>query len=470
MRRTRNVKILATLGPASGSPEVIRQLFEAGADIFRLNMSHGSYDDVAAWHGAIRAVEQELGRPIGVLVDLQGPKLRVGKMANGVVLEEGRSFRLDLEDIEGDSNRAALPHKEIFAALEPGMALLLDDGKIRLDIASVSAGGSDTVVRVGGPLTSNKGVNVPDAILPVTALSAKDREDLDFALSLGVDWVALSFVQRAADITEAKDIIDGRAWVMAKMEKPRAMDNLEEIMEVSDAIMVARGDLGVELPIEQVPGLQKAITRAARRAGKPVVVATQMLESMIQSPSPTRAEVSDVATAVFEGADAVMLSAESAVGKYPVAAVTMMDRVAHSVEGDPQYRQIIEQAETWPEMTSADAITLAARQVAETIGAAAIVCYTTSGSTGLRASRERPEVPILVLTPNRDTARRMAIAWGIHCVETEDAHDFRDMVDRATAIAASEEFAPKGSQIVITAGVPFGTPGRTNVLRIAAVR
>ncbi len=469
MRRTRNVKVLATLGPASGSPELIRQLFEVGADVFRLNMSHGNYDDVAAWHKAIRTVEQELNRPIGILVDLQGPKLRVGKMADGVVLDEGKPFRLDLDDIEGDAARAALPHKEVFAALKPGMALLLDDGKIHLEVTGVSAGGADTVVKVGGLLTSYKGVNVPDAILPLTALSAKDREDLDFALSLGVDWVALSFVQRAADITEAKEIIDGRAWVMAKMEKPRAMDHLDEILEVSDGIMVARGDLGVELLIEQVPGLQKAITRAARRAGKPVVVATQMLESMIEAPGPTRAEVSDVATAVFEGADAVMLSAESAVGDYPVEAVTMMDRVAHSVESDPQYRAIIEQAETRPETTSADAITLAARQVAETIGVAAIICYTTSGSTGLRASRERPNVPIMVLTPSRDTARRMAIAWGVHCVETEDAHSFRDMVDRATAIAESEGIAAAGGQVIITAGVPFGTPGSTNVLRIATI-
>lgn len=469
MRRTRNVKVLATLGPASGSPEIIRQLFEAGADVFRLNMSHGSYDDVAGWHKAIRAVEQELSRPIGILVDLQGPKLRVGKMADDVVLEEGKPFRLELDDVEGDATRAALPHVEIFAALKPGMALLLDDGKIRLEVIDVSPGGADTLVKVGGPLTSNKGVNVPDAILPVTALTAKDGEDLEFALSLGVDWVALSFVQRAADITEAKEIIGDRAWVMAKMEKPRAMDHLDEIIEVCDGIMVARGDLGVELPIEQVPGLQKAITRAARRAGKPVVVATQMLESMIEAPGPTRAEVSDVATAVFEGADAVMLSAESAVGRYPVEAVAMMDRVAHSVETDPQYRSIVEQAETLPETTSADAITLAARQVAETIGVAAIVCYTISGSTGLRASRERPNVPIMVLTPSRDTARRMAIVWGVHCVETEDAHSFRDMVDRAAAIAESEGIAAPGSQIIITAGVPFGTPGSTNVLRIATI-
>ena len=469
MRRTRNVKVLATLGPASASPEMIRRLFETGADVFRLNMSHGSYDDVAGWHRAIRTVEQDLGRPIGILVDLQGPKLRVGDMADGVVLEEGSPFRLDLDVLEGYASRASLPHKEIFAALDIGMSLLLNDGKIRLEVTGISPTGADTVVKVGGPLTSQKGVNVPDAILPVTALSPKDREDLEFALSLGVDWVALSFVQRAADISEAKEIIDGRAWVMAKMEKPRAMDYLDEIIEVSDAIMVARGDLGVELPIEQVPGLQKAITRAARRAGKPVVVATQMLESMIEAPTPTRAEVTDVATAVFEGADAVMLSAESAVGRYPIEAVTMMDRVAHSVETDPQYRNIIEQAETRPETTSADAIMYAAHQVAETIGAAAIVCYTTSGSTGLRASRERPHVPIMVLTPSRDTARRLAIAWGVHCVETEDANSFRDMVDRATAIAGSEGLAPVGSQIIITAGVPFGTPGSTNVLRIATV-
>lgn len=469
MRRTRNVKVLATLGPASGSPEMIRAMFEAGADVFRLNMSHGVYDDVAAWHKAIRTVEQDLGRPIGVLVDLQGPKLRVGAMADDTILEEGKPFRLDLDDVTGDSARAALPHKEIFAALEPGMALLLDDGKISLEVSDVSATGADTIVKIGGLLTSNKGVNVPDAILPMTALSAKDREDLDFGLSLGVDWVALSFVQRAADIAEARDIIGDRAWIMAKMEKPRAMQHLHEIIEVSDGIMVARGDLGVELPIEQVPGLQKAITRAARRAGKPVVVATQMLESMIEAPGPTRAEVSDVATAVFEGADAVMLSAESAVGHYPLEAVTMMDRVAHSVETDPQYRSIIERAETRPETTSADAITLAARQVAETIGAAAIICYTGSGSTGLRASRERPNVPIMVLTPSSDTARRMAIAWGVHCVETEDTHSFRDMVDRATSLAESEGIAPAGSQVIITAGVPFGTPGSTNILRIATL-
>jgi pyruvate kinase len=312
-------------------------------------------------------------------------------------------------------------------------------------------------------------VNVPDVALPVPALSPKDRRDLDFAMTLDVDWVALSFVQRPDDVAETKKIVAGRAAVMAKIEKPRALDFLDEIIEVADGIMVARGDLGVELPIEQVPGIQKAITRAARIAGKPVVVATQMLESMIEAPVPTRAEVSDVANAVFEGADAVMLSGESAAGAHPLESVEMMDRVARSVESDPQFRDAIDAGRTDPETTSADAITLAARQVAETLKAAAIVCYTASGSTGLRASRERPKVPILVLTPVVQTARRLALAWGVHCVETEDTTSFLDMVIRASRVAETEEFAKVGDRLVITAGVPFGTPGRTNILRIATV-
>lgn len=469
MRRNRNVKVLATLGPTSSNDKTIRKLFEAGADVFRLNMSHGTHEEVEAIHKAIRSVELDLGRPIGILADLQGPKLRIGDMEQDVVIEEGNNFQLVLSNIMGDVNRATLPHKEVFEALKPDMLLLLDDGKIRLKVVSTKTDIIDTLVLVGGVLSSNKGVSVPDAILPLSSLTKKDKKDLEFCLGLGVDWVALSFVQRAADIIETKKIIGGRAWVMAKLEKPRAMEHLDEIISVSDGIMVARGDLGVELPIEQVPGLQKSITRAARRAGKPVVIATQMLESMIKAASPTRAEISDVATAVFEGADAVMLSAESAIGNYPIAAVSMMDRVAKSVESDPQYRSIIERDETRPETTSADAITLAARQVAETIDAAAIICYTNSGSTGLRASRERPNVPIMVLTPSQDTARRMALAWGVHCVVTDDVHSFQEMVEHATVIAINECFAVLNNQVIITAGVPFGSPGNTNVLRIATI-
>ncbi|MBS28905.1 MAG: pyruvate kinase [Alphaproteobacteria bacterium] len=469
MRRVRNVKVLATLGPSSASEEMIRALFEAGADAFRLNMSHGSHKDVRAMYDRIRSVEQELGRPICILVDLQGPKLRVGEVAPDTVLEEGASFRLELKHSPGDASGAELPHKEIFEAIEPGTSLLLDDGKVHLEVVESGKDYADTRVIVGGPLSSNKGVNVPDVTLPVPALSPKDRRDLDFAMSLDVDWVALSFVQRPDDVAETKKIVAGRAAVMAKIEKPRALAYLDEIVDIADGLMVARGDLGVELPVEQVPGIQKAITRAARHAGKPVVVATQMLESMIDAPVPTRAEVSDVANAVFEGADAVMLSGESAIGDYPVEAVAMMDRVAQSVEADEQFRTAINAGRIEPETTSADAITLAARQVAETLNAAAIVCYTGSGSTGLRASRERPEVPILVLTPFVETARRLALAWGVHCVETEDATSFLDMVIRASRVAESEEFAKTGDRLVITAGVPFGTPGRTNILRIATV-
>lgn len=469
MHRMRNVKVLATLGPASSTKEKIRELFEAGADAFRLNMSHGTHEGVREMYERIRIVEAELGRPICVLADLQGPKLRVGEVAPGSQLVEGASFRLSLKHGPGDSKAAELPHKEIFEAIEVGATLLLDDGKLRLEVVEAGKDYAETRVMVGGPLSSNKGVNVPDAILPLPALTPKDRRDLDFALTLDVDWVALSFVQRPADVAEVKKIVAGRAFVMAKIEKPRALDQLDEIIEVADGIMVARGDLGVELPIEQVPGIQKSITRAGRRAGKPVVVATQMLESMIDAPVPTRAEVSDVANAVFEGADAVMLSGESAVGDYPVEAVAMMDRVAQSVEHDAQFREAIDAGRIEPETTTADAITLAARQVAETLKAAAIICYTASGSTGLRASRERPNVPILVLTPVTQTARRLAIAWGVHCVQTEDASSFLDMVIRASRVAEGEGFAVTGDRLVITAGVPFGSPGRTNILRIATV-
>jgi pyruvate kinase len=470
MRRRRRVKILATLGPASSSPERIRQLFLAGADVFRLNMSHGSHAEVRRYHAAIRRIEGEIGRPIGILVDLQGPKLRIGELEGGeVTLKTGGHFRLDLDPKPGNRRRAPLPHREVFDALQPGTRILLDDGKIALHVEEAGPDHADMVVDVGGVLKQKKGVNVPNARLPLTALSAKDRSDLEFAANLGVDWVAFSFIQRVEDVAEGRKLLAGRAALMAKIEKPSAVDELDAILELSDGIMVARGDLGVELPVELVPSLQKRITRIARNAGKPVVIATQMLESMITNPMPTRAEVSDVATAVYDGADAVMLSAESAAGQYPVEAVAMMNRTAEAVEADPNYRALIEAQHAGPEPTAADAISLAAREVAETVRAAAIVCYTSSGSTGLRAARERPPVPVLALTPNIETGRRLALVWGLHCVHTEDAQDIQDMVDRACAVAAGEDFAQGGDRVVITAGVPFGTPGATNLLRIAWV-
>ncbi len=468
MRRRRNAKIIATLGPASSNAAAIKALFEAGADVFRLNFSHGTQDDHKARYGIIRELERAAGRPIGVLLDLQGPKLRVGDIAESEAeLSAGQRFRLDLDPLPGDKVRAPLPHPEVFAALEPGMALLLDDGKLRLQVESCGPDYAETIVLAGGPLKDHKGVNVPGAVLPISPLTKKDRADLRFGLDLGVDWVALSFVQRPEDLAEPRRLIAGRAALMTKVEKPAALERLTELVEASDAVMAARGDLGVEMPAEEVPGRQKDIIRACRLAGKPVVVATQMLDSMVNAPTPTRAEASDVATAVYDGADAVMLSAESAAGNYPIESVAMMDRIVASTEQDHAYRRLLHALHPEPEATAADAITAAAAQVAATIGAAAIVSYTMSGSTALRAARERPDVPILVLTQERATARRLALLWGAHCIHTADVRNPQEMVDKARRMAVQEGLAGKGDKIVVTAGVPFGTPGTTNLLRIA---
>jgi pyruvate kinase len=470
MRRRRKAKIIATLGPSSSDASAIRALFEAGADVFRLNFSHGTHDDHRERLQIIRDLEREAGRPIGAMLDLQGPKLRVGKIDGGEAeLKTGATYRLDLDKMAGDSVRAPLPHPEVFKVLAPGTLLLLDDGKLRLQVQDCGLDYAETIVLAGGPLSNHKGVNVPGVVLPISPLTKKDRADLRLGLDLGVDWVALSFVQRPEDLAEARKLIAGRAAVMSKIEKPAAIDRLAELVELSDAVMVARGDLGVEMPPEAVPGRQKEIIRACRLAGKPVVVATQMLDSMVHSPAPTRAEASDVATAVYDGADAVMLSAESAAGDYPVESVTMMDRIIQSTEQDRSYRPILHALHPEPEATAADAITAAAAQVATTIGAAAIVSYTMSGSTALRAARERPDVPIIVLTNSLKTAQRLALLWGAHCVHTADVSTTREMVAKACRIAAEENFTSAGGKIVVTAGVPFGTPGTTNLLRIAWV-
>ncbi len=467
MRRYRNAKILATLGPASDSPEVIRGLFEAGADIFRFNFSHGSHEDHRRRYVAVRELEKEFGRPIGVLMDLQGPKLRVGVFEGGhVELRDGQNFRVDLSPEPGTGQRANIPHPELFQAIEPDTTILIDDGRIRLHVKEVGPDFADTEVVVGGDISDRKGFNVPDVVLPLAALTEKDRRDLQFGLDLGCNWVALSFVQRPEDVAEARKLVGNRARVMAKLEKPSAIYHLEQIIELSDAVMVARGDLGVEMPAETVPIVQKQIVRASRRAGKPVVVATQMLDSMVSAAQPTRAEASDVATAVYDGVDAVMLSAETAAGRYPKEAVTMMSRIIREVEKDPLYRTLLDSVHSDPEATAADAITAAARQVAETMRAAAVVTYTSSGSTALRAARERPSVPILCLTPIPETAQQLTIVWGIHAVVTVDATNINDMVDRAGEHAQTEEFARPGDRLVVTAGVPFGTPGATNLLRI----
>jgi pyruvate kinase len=470
MRRLRRAKIVATLGPASSTAEMIAKLFQAGADVFRINMSHTSQDRMRELVGMIRAVENDTGRPIGVLVDLQGPKLRLGTFSGGsAMVKNGDTFVLDANTAAGDATRAYLPHPEIFATIKPGHALLIDDGKVKLTVTDAEPKRITTRVVVGGKLSDRKGVSLPDTTIPFSALTEKDRSDLDAALETGIDWIALSFIQRPEDIAEAKKITRGRAAVMAKIEKPQAVQRLAEIIDLADALMVARGDLGVEMPLEKVPAVQKQMTRASRVAGKPVVVATQMLESMISAPVPTRAEVSDVATAIYEGADAVMLSAESAAGQYPVQAVATMNRIAEEIEGDPLYRNIIAAQRADPEATGADAIADAARHIADTLDLAAVVCWTSSGSTALRVARERPRPPIVALSPNIATGRKLAVVWGVHCVVTEDAHDQDDMVDRACRFAFKEGFAKSGQRIIVVAGVPLGTPGATNMLRIAYV-
>ena len=468
MRRLRNVKIVATLGPASSDYATIRALFEAGADVFRLNMSHGTHDDIRARHEIIRKIEVDTGRPIAILADLQGPKLRVGTFANGAEdLVAGTAFRMDLDETPGDLHRVNLPHPEIFAALEPGTSLLVNDGKIRLLVEKCGADFADCTVTVGGTISNRKGVNVPDVVLPVAALSDKDHADLEFACALGVDWLALSFVQRPEDVTEARLLAKGRAAILSKIEKPAAVKAFDAILAVSDGIMVARGDLGVECPVQAVPPIQKRLVRAARAAAKPVIVATQMLESMIESPMPTRAEVSDVATAIYEGADAVMLSAESAAGAYPIEAVTTMNNVAISVESDETYREVIEASRRANRTTVADAIVAAAREIAETTDIKAICCFTQSGATASLVARERPRVPIIALTPLMGTARRLCLTWGSHCVITEEQDRFKGAVISAVRAARSYGFAIETDQVVVTAGVPFNTQGTTNILRVA---
>lgn len=470
MRRNRRVKIIATLGPASSDKETIKKLFIAGADVFRINMSHASIEMLSELHRTIRKVEAESGRPIGILVDLQGPKLRVGEFeAGSAELVVNASFTFDRDEKPGSTERVYLPHPEIFGAVEPGHTLILDDGKRRLTITDVAKEAITAKVVVGGPLASRKGISLPDTILPFGAMTEKDRADLEHAINLGADWIGLSFVQRGEDVAEARKLTRGRTAIMTKVEKPSAINHLEQIIELSDGLMVARGDLGVEMPLERVPGLQKHITRACRQAGKPVVIATQMLESMIAAPVPTRAEVSDVATAVFDGADAIMLSAESAAGKFPEEAVSTMDKIAQEVERDRLYQNIVHSQRAEPEATGADAISAAAHTVADTLNLAAIVCYTGSGSTGLRAARERPRQPVIALTPIAATGRRLALAWGLHCVLTSDAEDLDEMVDKACRIAFQEGFATPGQRIIISAGVPLGTPGATNMLRVAFV-
>ena len=467
MPRDRKVKILATLGPASSTPEMIEALMRAGADAFRINMSHGEQADKRKLVAAIRGLEGKLGRPTTIVFDLQGPKLRVGDFDGGsAILKPGTMFVLDADPAPGNEHRVELPHPELFQAARKGDRLLIDDGKVRLKIVAVETAKIGALVEVGGKVSNHKGVNVPDIVVPIPALTEKDRSDLQFALEMGADYIALSFVQRPEDVAEARELVGDRAGLLAKIEKPQAIERLDEILALADAVMVARGDLGVELPPESVPPLQNKIVARARQLGKPVVVATQMLESMIVSPTPTRAEVSDVATAIYDGADAVMLSAESAAGQYPIEAVRMMDRIGCNVERDPVYAARVHFTETPAEATAADALADAARSITQTLQVGAMVCYTSSGSTARRIARERPPVKILAMTASDTVARRLGLQWGVHAVQTRDVASFEEMVAKAKRMVLRHGLGKAKDRLVIMAGVPFKTAGSTNVLHI----
>lgn len=464
MIRARRARIVATIGPASRAPEQVRELAAAGADVFRVNFSHGLHEDHARSIEAVREAEAALDRPLAVLADLQGPKLRLAQFKDGrAELRAGQAFRIDLSLEPGDASRVGVPHPEVFAALRDGSLILLDDGKVRLRVTGHGHDFADTVVEAGDKLSNHKGLNLPGNAIPIPALTDKDRKDLAFALNQGVDWVALSFVQRAADMAELRQLVRGRAGVLAKIEKPAALEVLDEILDLSEAVMVARGDLGVELAPEEVPVVQKELIRAARERGIPIIVATQMLESMISSPSPTRAEASDVAGAVYEGADALMLSAETAAGQYPFEAVSIMDRIIARVEQDPR----------WPELMAAehgvgdaDALVAAATQAADIAHTACVAAFTATGQTALRLSRERPLTTTLALTPNLSTARRLALAWGVEPRVVPDIRDPEDMPKLAGDMALKIGLADPGDRVMVLAGVPMGSPGAANLLRL----
>ena len=468
--RRRKIKILATIGPASSEPEMLARLWHAGADAFRINLSHGEHETHAATMAAIRALERDIGRPIAILCDLQGPKLRVGTFAGGEArIPHGGRFTLDRDETPGDATRVFLPHPELFGVLAKGQRLLINDGKIRLRVESASAEAIVCTAEIGGVISDKKGVNVPDAEVPIPALTEKDRRDLAFALEHGADWIGLSFVQRPEDIAEARRLMGGHGALIAKIEKPQAIRRLNEIIELADGVMVARGDLGVELNPEEVPPLQKRIVNATRLTGKPVIVATQMLESMIESPAPTRAEVSDVANAVYDGADAVMLSAETAAGQWPEEAVMMMDSIARQVERDEGYRQRVRLLDTRPDPTIADALAHACLTIADTVAMSAITVFTSTGTSARRVTRERPSVPVMVLTPSVSVARRVALLWGAHPVATRDIGSFEEMIGKAKRMALRHGFGDAGSKLVVMAGVPFGVIGATNLLHVVTL-
>jgi len=458
-------KILATIGDKTGTEDMLIKLVESGINMVRLNFSHGTQDEHAARIKVIRNVEKKTGQPLGILADMQGPKYRVGVVKEGVVLTEGQEFIFTMDECEGDETRVYLPHEDIFRVILPKTTILMDDGKLRLRVKQVGTREFTAIVQTGGPLKSRKGVNVPDVVLDTKPLTPKDLSDLAFALEHGVDGIALSFVQRASDVIEAKALIKGRAFVLSKIEKPAALDDIDDIIAASDAIMIARGDLGVELPAEVVPSVQKRLLRKCRQVGKPVVVATQMLESMIEAPTPTRAEASDVANAVFDGADTVMLSAETAAGAYPIEAVSIMARIIGNTEAHIAKHPQDGPAQLKVEPSVYHAVAQAAVKLADDINAAALVVFTATGNTAVRVSRERPQLPLVVMTPEIDVQRRLSMLWGARSY-LQGETDYETAVQEARHLVLSQNIGTPGQQIIVVAGIPFGKSGSTNSMRV----
>ena len=469
IKNYRKTKILATIGPSSEKITKIEKLISSGVDAFRINCSHTTESQFESYIKNIRKVEKKLKKPIGILIDLQGPKLRIGEIENNIPLKRGQKLLFINSKKSSKSNEVPLPEEKVFKSIKVNHPIFIDDGKIKLKVLKVYKNIIETKVLLEGVLKSKKGINLPETVLKNSALTSKDKKNVKKGIELGVDWIALSFIQSPEDIKDLRKICKKNVSIMAKIEKPTALNHINKITELADGLMIARGDLGVELPIQDVPSWQKRIIREARMQGKPVVVSTQMLESMITSKTPTRAEVSDVATAVFEGSDAVMLSAESAIGDNPELAVKMMDKIAHSVEKNPNYSSILSaQLEETPDSTP-DAIATAARSLASELNSPIIVCYTESGSTGIKVSRVRPKQMILTVTPIIKTARKLTLVWGVKCIVQKDANNLEQMIRMTKAYSKKEKIIKIGEKMVITAGLPLKKLGTTNLIRVIKV-
>lgn len=470
---SRRTKIVCTIGPSSSSAPVITELLKVGLDVARINFSHGTYKEHSRYINTLRLMAKQLGLPVAIMQDLPGPKDRTGKVKKGgVMLKAGDDFILTTRQVLGDEHQVSVDLPDFPKHVKLGDMVFLSDGTIKLEIVAISSSDIKCKVIAGGRLGDNQGVNVPGANLGVTSITEDDWRHLDFGVKHIVDFVAISFVKEAEDILKVRRFLREKgatSMLIAKIERREALDNLDEILEVTDGVMVARGDLGIDIPIQKVPIAQKQIIQKCNRLGKPVIVATQMLESMVDAPRPTRAEVTDVANAIFDGADAVMLSEETAIGQYPVEAVSMMAQVAFEAEAALPYDEILINKGKDLQPQTDDAISYAACHTAHQLGAAAIIAFTSSGSTARRVARYRPEVPILAITPSQVTMRQLLLSWGVRSFRVAAASKIADLFAQGAKIAKESGLAKDGDLVVITGGVPVGISGSTNLLKVERI-